>query len=138
MTPKMSRVRPARITRWWWLGALVVKDPDKTRVATFFALAIPALLLAARPIHEAADIFWQIKIGQLILANGFEFTEQLCYRNWGEPMSWVGWLGQVIFASVHRAAGWEGVQAIHVVFYWAAFALVWRRIRKISLKRRCD
>ena len=95
---------------------------------TTLVVLITAIVLSARPIDDV-DIFWQIRIGQLILAHGFDLTEQLCYRHLSEPMIWVGWLGQVVFASVHRAAGWEGVQALHVLVYAAAIGLVFRRMQ---------
>jgi len=99
------------------------------RVAAGFAVLAAALLLLARPIEDV-DIFWQVRLGRMILAEGFSFTEPLCYRHCGEPMSWVGWLGQVLFAGAHRVAGWPGVQALHVAAYAAALALVWRRMRR--------
>lgn len=96
------------------------------------AVMIPALFLALRPIDDV-DIFWQVKLGQLILDRGFDLTEPLCYRHAGQPLSWVGWLGQVIFASVHRLVGWEGVQALHIAVYGAAFGLVWKRMSQFRV-----
>ena len=94
-----------------------------TRTAGLLAVLIPAVFLALRPIDDV-DVFWQVRIGQLIVAEGFDLTEPLCYRQAGEPMSWLGWLGQVSLAVIHRAAGWEGVQAAHVILYAAALGLV--------------
>ncbi|MHC4611154.1 MAG: hypothetical protein ACYS7M_12490, partial [Planctomycetota bacterium] len=69
----------------------------------------------------------------LILTEGFDLAEPFCYRQADEPVSGLGWLGQVLFALAHRAAGWEGVQTLHVVAYVAAFAFVWARIRRMRL-----
>ena len=109
---------------------VVVLTP--TRTAGLLAVLIPAVFLALRPIDDV-DVFWQVRIGQLITAEGFDLTEPLCYRQVGEPMSWLGWLGQVSLAIIHRVAGWEGVQAAHVVLYAAALGLVWLRIGRVGV-----
>ena len=114
----------------WLEKRLAVLTP--TRTAGLLAVLIPAVFLALRPIDDV-DVFWQVRIGQLIVAEGFDLTEPLCYRQAGEPMSWLGWLGQVGLAAIHRAAGWEGVQAAHVILYAAALGLVWLRISRVRV-----
>ncbi len=97
--------------------------------AALVALLLCAVLLALRPIDDA-DIFWQVRIGQLITEHGFDLAESISYTNVDAPMAWLGWLGQWSLAQVHGLAGWEGVQAVHVLFYTSALAMVWFRISR--------
>jgi hypothetical protein len=113
------------------IGRSSQANPGWTALHTagLLAVLIPGLFVALRPIDDV-DVFWQVKLGQLILEHGFDLTEPFCYRQAGQPLTWVGWLGQVMFAAVHRLAGWEGVQSFHVLLYAAAFGLVWQRINR--------
>ncbi|MCP4250201.1 MAG: hypothetical protein GY778_24420 [bacterium] len=102
------------------------------RVAGFFAVALPAVLIVWRPIDDV-DLFWQVKLGQLILAHGFDLVEPFSYRHADQSVDLLGWLGQVLFAGAHRLAGWPGVQALHVAVYAAAFGAVWARTRRTGV-----
>ncbi|MFQ5490218.1 MAG: hypothetical protein ACE5GE_05805 [Phycisphaerae bacterium] len=99
------------------------------RSAAMLALLVPAVVLSLRPIDDV-DIFWQVKLGQLLLEQGPDMTEPLCYRLAGQEMNRLGWLGQVGLAEVHRWGGWEAIQALHIGLYVTAFGMVWLRMRR--------
>jgi len=96
-------------------------------VAALLAVGLPALFVSLRPIDDA-DIFWQVKMGRLILDHGFHLTEPFSYRHPDQPIAYIGWLGQVLFAAAHAALGWEGVQVLNVMAFIVAFVLVWLRV----------
>lgn len=93
------------------------------------ALLVPAVILSLGPIDDV-DIFLQVKLGQLLIEQGPDMTEPLCYRLAGQAMTRLGWLGQVGLAKVYGWGGWEAIQALHIGLYTAAFGMVWLRMRR--------
>lgn len=70
---------------------------------------LPAAMLCvllARQVWDV-DIFWQLKLGELILSRqGPINTEPFSALHLGEPLPAVAWLGQAIMAAVRLAGGW--------------------------------
>jgi hypothetical protein len=83
-------------------------------------------LLLLRPVHDV-DIFWQLKLGELILANrGPVPTEPFAATHLGEPLPSLAWLGQAVYAQVRLLGGWTAVRVfdalIWVCGFWAIAA----------------
>ena len=74
---------------------------------------LPALVLAvlmARAVWDV-DIFWQLKLGELILAHGGPIAlEPFSAKHLSDPLPALGWLGQAIMAAVRLgdAQAYEG------------------------------
>ena len=85
---------------------------------------VPALLLfllLLRPVFDV-DIFWQLKLGELILAARQPLaTEPFAATHLGEPLPAVAWLGQAIMASVRLAWGWTGLRVFDALLWLGGF-----------------
>lgn len=80
-------------------------------------------LLLLRPIEDL-DLFWQLRMGQLILEQGHLVTvEPFSYLRPGQPAPPVGWLSMVIYAVLDRLGSWTAIQAGHVLVFAGAFAV---------------
>lgn len=103
-------------------------------LAAWLLVLIPAAMLAIllqRPIWDV-DIFWQLKLGEMILARGAPVpAEPFAATHLGEPLPAVAWLGQVIMAKVRLLAGWTGLSLFDAACWLAGFLIVaaacWRR-----------
>lgn len=90
-------------------------------IGGFFLLLV--LVLQLKPIDDV-DIFWQVKLGQLMIATG-ELIEQdvFTYTHAGEPTPTIGWLAQVIYAWLYDLGGWRAIQLLHATLFAAAFGI---------------
>ena len=81
---------------------------------------VPALLLfllLLRPVFDT-DIFWQLRLGELILAARHPLgTEPFAATHLGEPLPAVAWLGQAIMAAVRLAWGWTGLRVFDALLW---------------------
>ena len=69
--------------------------------------------LEYKPIHDT-DIFWQVKLGQIMLAEDRIPTEdRFTYTHAGIAAPPVGWLAQGLFASVYDPGGWRLTRLVH-------------------------
>jgi hypothetical protein len=88
------------------------------------AALVPALLLALlllRPVFDT-DIFWQLKLGELILAARHPIAaEPFAATHLGEPLAAVAWLGQAIMAAVRLALGWTGLRVFDALVWLGGF-----------------
>jgi hypothetical protein len=87
-------------------------------------LLIPALLLLyllSRAIWDV-DIFWQLRLGDMILQTGAPVArEPFAATHLGEPLPAVGWLGQAVFAGVRRLGGWSGLNVFNALIWLGGF-----------------
>ena len=97
------------------------------RSATFrtaVVVFVPALLLfllLLRPVFDT-DIFWQLKLGELILAARHPIaTEPFAATHLGEALPAVAWLGQAILAAVRLAWGWTGLRVFDALLWLGGF-----------------
>jgi len=98
------------------------------------AALVPAAmlcLLLLRPVWDV-DIFWQLKLGELILANGGPILrEPFAAAHLGEPLPAVAWAGQALFAAARQAGGWTGLRLVDALCwcggFWAVAAACRRR-----------
>ena len=69
--------------------------------------------LEYKPIHDT-DIFWQVRLGQIMLEEGRIPTEdRFTYTHAGEPAPPIGWLAQGLFASLYNLGGWRLTRLAH-------------------------
>ncbi|MBC2670644.1 hypothetical protein ACFOON_14975 [Novosphingobium piscinae] len=91
--------------------------------------AIPALVLLAvlwRPVWDV-DIFWQLKLGELILArHGPLAGEPFAAHHLNEPLPAFAWLAQALLAQVRLWAGWGGLRLVSALCWTGAFVLAGR------------
>jgi hypothetical protein len=71
------------------------------------------------------DIFWQLKLGELILAAGKPIVrEPFAATHLGEPLPAIAWLGQAGFAAVRQAFGWTGLRLFDALCWCGGFWLL--------------
>jgi hypothetical protein len=69
--------------------------------------------LEFKPVHDT-DIFWQIKLGQIMLREGrISMEERFTYTHPGAPVPPIGWLAQALFASLYDLGGWRLTRLVH-------------------------
>jgi hypothetical protein len=60
------------------------------------------------------DIFWQIKLGQIMLREGrVEFGDPFTYTHAGKPAPPVGWLAQIWLALLYKVGGCRLARVVH-------------------------
>lgn len=102
------------------------------RSARLLALVPAALLLALllRPVWDV-DIFWQLKLGELILDRAGPIArEPFAALHLGEPMPAVAWAGQAVMALARRLGGWNLLRVLDALCWLGGFwavALACRR-----------
>ena len=102
---------------WWWP----------------IALAGMAFVLQCRPIHDV-DIFWQIRLGELALAQGNRVDkEPFSASHIGETLSPFSWMGQIVFGAIFQIGGWEWMYAFDSIIWVAGFAAASLSVRRSSL-----
>ncbi len=127
--PDLSRTRPTspgrvrsflRTTAGW-----VWRLGDRGRPVSVLALAAAAMLFVqlGRTIHDV-DIFWQLKLGELTLANGLPKTEPFLAGKEHEPLAVVGWLAQVVYAAARQVGGWTLLWLLDAILWFGGFAVV--------------
>lgn len=94
------------------------------RLAPILLLLAPAamlLILLLRPVWDV-DIFWQLKLGELILAHGGPITgEPFAAAHLGEPLAPVAWLGQAVLAEFRLLWGWTGLRIFDALCWLGGF-----------------
>jgi hypothetical protein len=85
--------------------------------------SLMVMILRCKPIHDQ-DVFWQIRVGQLMLDSGRLVThDQFTYTHAGEPSPTFGWLAQLLFASVFRIDSWRCLQIVYAMLFAGAFII---------------
>lgn len=87
------------------------------------------LLIRGDSLLNDPDMFWQIKVGQWIVAHhAVPFTDVYSFTRAGEPWTSSSWLSQVLFAQAFDFAGWAGVVILTSLAAATAFALLSRAL----------
>ncbi|MFS0851159.1 hypothetical protein AB3M93_17080 [Novosphingobium panipatense] len=82
------------------------------------------LVLLLRPVWDV-DIFWQLKLGELILEQAGPIrTEPFAARHLGEPLPAVAWAGQAVLAFARQIGGWDLVRVLDAVCWLGGFLAV--------------
>jgi hypothetical protein len=88
---------------------------------------LPALILAALLLRSVwdVDIFWQLKLGEMILAHhGPIAREPFAASHLGETLPAVAWLGQAIMAGVRLLGGWNALRVFDALCWLGGFCAV--------------
>lgn len=88
---------------------------------------VPAATLLALLFHRVwdVDIFWQLKLGELILArHGPLRAEPFAALHLGEPLPSVAWLGQAVMAGVRLIGGWGLLRLVDALCWLGGFWVV--------------
>ncbi|WP_206049268.1 hypothetical protein [Novosphingobium sp. PC22D] len=116
-------------TAWRWRPEKSLLTGDASLVATWTALV---LLIYLRPVSDS-DIFWQLRLGELIVSRGgLVDREPFSQLHLGEPLSHVAWGGQVIMASVRGLFGWSGLKLFDALCWTGGFAAVGLACRRLG------
>jgi len=104
---------------------------EKSTIVLLLTSLVIITFLQSREISDF-DIFWQIKLGQLMLEQGHLITsEPFSYTHFGETIPSLGWLAQLIFAIIFNIGSWSAVQGFHVTLMTAAYLTVaWSSMRE--------
>jgi len=114
-----EQVRPGGVDAWAWFAALVG--------CIFWAGA-------ARPLADP-DIWWHVKVGQLILDSGIPNEEPWAFTAQGRDWVPTAWLSDVILALVHDLFGWRGIVLLKLVLSAVLLAVVARQLFALSSTR---
>lgn len=95
--------------------------------ARLLLAAVPAallLVLLLRPVWDV-DIFWQLKLGEMILDRGGPVpTEPFAALHEGEPLPAVAWAGQAVMALARRVGGWDLLRVIDALCWLGGLGAV--------------
>lgn len=91
------------------------------RWALVLAPAVMLCVLLLRAVWDV-DIFWQLRLGELILETGRPVArEPFAAMHLGEALPAVAWLGQAIFAQVRELFGWTGLRLFDALCWYGGF-----------------
>jgi hypothetical protein len=104
------------------------------RLAAFGLALMPAamlMLLMTRKVWDV-DVFWQLKLGELILANGGPIArEPFSASHLSDPLPAVAWLGQAAMAGVRLLGGWDALRLFDALCWLGGFwAAAWAARRQ--------
>ena len=98
--------------------------PSSATIRTAAPVLVPAILLyllLLRPISDV-DIFWQLKLGEMILAAGRPIAaEPFAATHLGQPLAAVAWLGQAVMAEARLLWGWTGLRVFDALLWLGGF-----------------
>ncbi|WP_059149844.1 hypothetical protein [Novosphingobium barchaimii] len=96
----------------------------KVNAAGILLALVPAamlLVLLLRAVWDV-DIFWQLKLGELILDHPGPIShEPFSALHLGDPMSSVAWAGQALMALARRVGGWDLLRVVDAVCWLGGF-----------------
>jgi len=106
--------------------------------ALVLAPAIILALLLTRKVWDV-DIFWQLKLGEMILAHrGPVAHEPFAASHIGDPLPALAWLGQALMAEVRLLGGWDALRVFDALCwaggFWAvALACRWKGAAPVAV-----
>ncbi len=106
----------------------------RARGRNMLAALVPAgllLVLLGRSVWDV-DIFWQLKLGEMILDRGGPvLREPFAALHIGEPMPAVAWAGQATMALARRLGGWDLLRVADALCWLGGFwAVGWACSRR--------
>jgi hypothetical protein len=87
-------------------------------------MLLPAAMLLVLLLRKVwdSDIFWQLKIGELILDRGGPVPgEPFAALHLGEPLPAVAWAGQAAMAAARRVGGWDLLRVFDAACWLGGF-----------------
>ena len=89
--------------------------------------AVGGVLLATRPLTDP-DIWWHVRLGDLIRQSGVPHRELWSYPILGDPWHPTAWLTDVLLSFLHAAGGWRAIVLFKVVLAAAILATLYRQV----------
>jgi hypothetical protein len=103
------------------------RDGEQTSPMDLLLLFVPAamlFILLLRPVWDV-DIFWQLKLGELILDRGGPIPgEPFAALHIGEPLPALAWAGQAALALARRIGGWDFLRVFDAACWLGGFMAV--------------
>lgn len=103
------------------------EDGDWTAGIHLLLALIPAAMLLVLLLRRVwdVDIFWQLKLGELILDSGGPLPgEPFAVLHIGEPLPAVAWAGQAAMALARRIGGWDFLRVFDAACWLGGFGAV--------------
>jgi hypothetical protein len=101
------------------------------RIPLWRLLAIVAAaggaLPATRPLRDP-DVWWHVRLGDLIRQSGVPHRELWSYPIIGDPWHPTSWLTDVLFSVLHDTAGWRGLVVFKVLASAAILVMLYRQV----------
>jgi hypothetical protein len=101
------------------------------RIPLWRLLAIVAaaggVLLATKPVRDP-DIWWHVRLGDLIRSSGVPHRELWSYPIIGDPWHPTAWLTDVLLSGVHEAGGWRAIVVFKVLVSFAILVTLYRQV----------
>ncbi|SLJ90209.1 hypothetical protein SAMN06295987_1011162 [Novosphingobium mathurense] len=95
--------------------------PALAEWALVLAPAILLALLLSRKVWDV-DIFWQLKLGEMILArHGPIAREPFAASHIGDSLPALAWLGQAVMAKVRLLGGWDALRVFDALCWAGGF-----------------
>lgn len=101
--------------------------PRPRSIAAWLLALTPAALLAGLLLRSVwdVDIFWQLKLGELILARGGPLPgEPFAATHLSEPLPAFAWMGQAVMAQMRLLFGWTGLRIFDALCWLGGFLAV--------------
>lgn len=111
--------------RDWTVPARTASRLD--RVGGVLLAVVPMAMLAILLLRPStnSDMFWQLKLGELTLANrGPLSDEPFAVSHLGEPLQNLAWAGQALMALVLDWTGWRGLRLFDALCWASGFWVV--------------
>jgi hypothetical protein len=105
-------------------------------VWTAFSWLVASLCVfaAARPIADP-DIWWHVRLGELIIDHGIPTRETWAFTAIGRTWTPTSWLSDVAFATAHNLFGWRGLIFLKLVLAGVLLTLVLVLVKRRAAPR---
>lgn len=101
------------------------------RIPLWQLLAIVAAaggaLLATRPVSDP-DIFWHVRLGDLIRTSGVPQHELWSYPILGDPWHPTAWLTDILLSALHEVGGWRAIVVFKVLASVGILVMLYRQV----------
>lgn len=108
-------------------GRNVSVEGQGGRLLRYGAALVPAAMLCVLLLRAVwdVDIFWQLKLGEIILTRGGPVArEPFAALHLGEPLPAVGWLAQASMAWVRSLGGWGALRVFDSLVWLGGFWVI--------------
>jgi len=89
--------------------------------------AAGGVLLATRPLSDP-DIWWHVRLGDLIRSHGVPNHELWSYPILGDPWHPTAWLTDVLLSTLHDVGGWRAIVGFKVVASAGILFVLYRQV----------
>src|SRR5687767_26232 len=87
------------------------------------------VLVGLRPITDV-DMFWQLRLGQMIVAQrGLVTADPFTFTHHGEAFPPLCWLAQVVYGLLYPVGGWPLLQIVDNLVFVGAFVVAALTVR---------